>query len=222
MNIGETCICDGPPHGYNPSWCIDPKKMRNGSYAPTRKDEVTVNVRVIAPEPPQRARSSQVYSCVACEGTGVTAARTDAKEGNSEDCCAVTAQEVRKKIASDLFWLSAGRGEYDDERCARESNAARILAKIVQGEDEFASKSWLPSWKWDEWEARKNVTIQPTKTEITAEQINDFLTKHQYEAYTSEKGQAFCTCGWGFQGDFSVFQQHQSEKLAEWLKTVQR
>ncbi|MDN3309577.1 hypothetical protein QWJ90_01395 [Microbacterium oryzae] len=64
---------------------------------------------------------------------------------------AVRAEE-REKAAANLRWLADARAEYDHEATQREAHAARLLADIIDGQND--ASGWLPSWRWDEWAAR--------------------------------------------------------------------
>jgi hypothetical protein len=78
-------------------------------------------------------------------------------------------EDPRAKIVADLRWLAAARKEYcqrcpDDEGEMRvmtptelavhsDHEAAEQLAGIIEGVN--SARGWLPSWLWDEWEARR-------------------------------------------------------------------
>lgn len=66
----------------------------------------------------------------------------------------------RSRIIEELRWLAAAREEYVTDvfpEIAREVHTARHLANIlerkipvVDGGDGFG---WIPSWRWEEWDA---------------------------------------------------------------------
>ena len=75
---------------------------------------------------------------------------------------------IRRQVADELRWLAAGRKQYC-HRCPESQNEMRDmsptdlgvhdghatadwLADIVERKND--AKGWLPSWLWDEWEAR--------------------------------------------------------------------
>lgn len=78
-------------------------------------------------------------------------------------------EDVRAKIVADMRWLAEARKEYC-QRCPEhqgdmhdmgptalavhdDHDAAERLADILDGSPNW--KGWLPSWRWDEWEARQ-------------------------------------------------------------------
>lgn len=79
-----------------------------------------------------------------------------------------SAEDLRAKIVSDLRYLAEARKDYCG-RCPEHQGdmmqmtptemgvhdghaTAAWLADIVEGSND--AKGWLPSWRWDEWEAR--------------------------------------------------------------------
>lgn len=72
--------------------------------------------------------------------------------------------------AEKLRWLADARAEYVDgpfetveqfhslsptmQIIAREVIITRMLADILEGKND--AEFWLPSWKWDDWDALKN------------------------------------------------------------------
>ena len=75
---------------------------------------------------------------------------------------------IRRQVAEDLRWLAVARKDYC-RRCPEtqgdmhdmgplalavheEHATASWLADIIEGKND--AMGWLPSWRWDEWQAR--------------------------------------------------------------------
>lgn len=60
---------------------------------------------------------------------------------------------------ADLRWLADARDEYTSEDVKPAVMTARLLAEILAEttpvSDGGTGWGWLPSWLWDEWDARK-------------------------------------------------------------------
>lgn len=127
----------------------------NGELAPVKRNDVwrataEAMLAAVAPLIEQDTRERLVAA----------AARAVEREG---------CEDPRAKIVSDLRWLAAARKEYC-LRCPEhqgdmqamgptalavhdDHDAAERLAGIVEGT--HSARGWLPSWRWDEWEARQ-------------------------------------------------------------------
>lgn len=68
--------------------------------------------------------------------------------------CEVAIQRGYQAAIADMLWLAKGRDQYDDEMVQFQVRSVQQVARAMSG-DEFAHQGWLPSWLWDQWEARK-------------------------------------------------------------------
>jgi len=68
-----------------------------------------------------------------------------------------TFEEGYLSAIADLRWLADRRDEYT--HVAEEVGAVCLVAAILDGKNDAVG--WLPSWRWDEWAARKRYPLDP-------------------------------------------------------------
>jgi hypothetical protein len=62
-----------------------------------------------------------------------------------------------QRAIADIRWLADARDEYDSEAVRPNTHTARHIADILEGTND--AFGWLPSWKWDGWDERRNEPV---------------------------------------------------------------